>query len=122
MRREAFELLVEEALDQIPEEFIKLFDNIVVQVEDRAPRDVHKQTGTPHNNLILGIFHGVPLKHRGPYYGNTPPSIIVLYQKSIEDVCKSENDIKIKIKEVVQHEVGHYFSMKHKELDEIEKL
>ena len=122
MKREAFELLVEETLEQIPKKFIKLFDNIVVQVEDRAPHDVHKQTGTSRHNLILGIFHGVPLKHRGPYYGNTPPSVIVLYQKSIEDVCKSDNEIKDKIKEVVLHEVGHYFSMDHKQLDEIEKL
>jgi len=120
MRREAFELLVEEALEQIPEEFTKLLDNITVMVQDRAPQDVHKQTGISHHNLILGIYHGVPLKHRGPYYGNTPPDVITLYQKSIEDVCNSENDIKTKIREVVLHEVGHYFGLKEKDLKDIE--
>ncbi|MFC2167214.1 metallopeptidase family protein [Acidobacteriota bacterium] len=120
MKKEQFELLVEEALEQIPKEFTKLLDNITVMVQDRAPQDVHRQTGISRHNLILGIYHGVPLKHRGPYYGNTPPDVITLYQKSIEDVCKSEDDIKEKIKEVVLHEVGHYFGLKEKELKDIE--
>ncbi|MFC2160741.1 metallopeptidase family protein [Acidobacteriota bacterium] len=120
MKRETFELLVEEALEQLPEKFIKLLDNIVVQVEDRAPQDVHKRTGISRHNLILGLYHGVPLRHRGPYYGNTPPDVITLYQKSIEDICRSENDIKNKIREVVLHEVGHYFGLKEKELRDIE--
>jgi predicted Zn-dependent protease with MMP-like domain len=120
MRREAFEQLVEEALEQIPEEFTALFDNITVQVQDRAPQDVHKQTGTSPHSLILGIYHGVPLKHRGPFYGNTPPDVITIYQKSIEDICISDEDIKNKIKEVVLHEVGHYFGLKEKDLKDIE--
>ena len=120
MKKEAFDLLVEQALKEIPENFIQLMKNITVMVRDRAPRDVHKQTGVSQNNLILGVYHGVPLKHRGPYYGNMPPDVITLYQKSIEDVCKSEKEIKLKIREVVLHEVGHYFGMKHKELYEIE--
>ncbi len=120
MKKEKFEHLVEEALEQIPEKFIKLFDNIIIQVEDRPPKETYKQTGTPHSNLILGTYHGVPLKHRGPYYGNTPPDVITIYQEPIEKICRSEEDIREKIKEVVRHEVGHYFGMKHKELDEIE--
>ncbi len=120
MKRERFELLVEEALEQIPEKFTKLFSNITVLVKDRAPQDVHKQTGISNHNLILGTYHGVPYKHRGPYYGNTPPDVITLYQKSIEDICNSEDDIKDKIKEVVLHEVGHYFGLKEKELKDIE--
>jgi len=112
--------LAEEALEQIPEEFTKLFSNITVLVKDRAPQDVHKQTGVSHHHLILGTYHGVPYKHRGPYYGNTAPDVITLYQKSIEDICHSEEEIKAKIKEVVLHEVGHYFGLKEKDLKEIE--
>lgn len=120
MKKERFEQLVEEALEEIPEQFTKLFDNITVQIKDRAPRDVHTQTGVPHRDLILGTYHGVPYKHRGPYYGNTPPDVITLYQKSIEEVCRSEKEIKNKIREVVLHEVGHYFGLKEKELKDIE--
>jgi len=121
MKREKFEHLVEEALEQIPEKFTKLFDNINVQVKDRAPQDVHKQTGISHHNLILGTYHGVPYKHRGPYYGNIPPDVITIYQKSIEDICFSEEDVKNKIREVVLHEVGHYFGLKEKDLKDIER-
>jgi predicted Zn-dependent protease with MMP-like domain len=120
MKKEQFELLVEEALKQIPKKFTKLLNNITVMVTDRAPQDVHKQTGISRHNLILGTYHGVPYKYRGPYYGNTPPDVITLYQKSIEDICATEEDIKNKIKEVVLHEVGHYFGLKEKDLRDIE--
>ncbi len=120
MKREKFDSLVEEALDQIPAKFTKLFENINVQVKDRAPQDVHEQTGNSHHSLILGTYHGVPYKHRGPYYGNTPPDVITIYQKSIEDICISEEDVKNKIIEVVLHEVGHYFGLKEKDLKDIE--
>ncbi len=121
MEREEFDNLVEEALEQIPAKFTKLFENINVQVKDRAPQDVHKQTGISRHNLILGTYHGVPYKHRGPYYGNTPPDVITIYQKSIEDICNSEEEVKNKIREVVLHEVGHYFGLKEKDLEDIER-
>ncbi len=121
MQREKFDGLVDEALEKIPEKFTKLFENINIQVKDRAPQDVHKQTGISHHSLILGTYHGVPYKHRGPYYGNTPPDVITIYQKSIEDICISEEDVKNKIREVVLHEVGHYFGLKEKDLKDIEK-
>lgn len=121
MKRERFERLVEEALEEIPEKFTKLFENITVMVQDRAPRDVHRQTGTSHHSLILGTYHGVPYKHRGPYYGNTPPDVITIYQESIERICSTDDDIKIKVREVVLHEVGHYFGLKEKDLRDIEE-
>ena len=120
MKREKFESLVEEALEQIPEEFTKLFDNITVLVKDRPPKETYTQTGTSHTNLILGTYHGVPYKHRGAYYGNTPPDVITIYQEPIEKICVSEEDIKNKIREVVLHEVGHYFGLKEKDLKDIE--
>ena len=121
MKRKRFELLVEEALEQIPEEFIKLFENITVMVKDRPPGETYKKTGTSRSHLILGTYHGVPYKHRGPFYGNTPPDVITIYQEPIEEICTTEEDIKNKVREVVLHEVGHYFGLSEKELFDIER-
>jgi predicted Zn-dependent protease with MMP-like domain len=107
LEKERFEKLVEKALAEIPKKFRKLLDNLAVIVEDEPKRDVYRNTGTSPLAKILGTYHGIPYKHRGPFYGNYPPDMIVIYQKSIEDICLSEKDIKKKIREVVFHEIGH---------------
>jgi predicted Zn-dependent protease with MMP-like domain len=112
MEKKKFEGLVEDALDKLPEEFKELIDNVTVIVEDRPSREVYKRTGSPPFSYIFGLYHGVPYKHRGPFYGNLPPDVIVIYQEPIERYCSSE---------VVKHEIGHYFGMKDPELKEIER-
>jgi len=121
MDKKKFEELVEEALEDIPEEFKEKLENVTVMVEDRPPREVYEKTGSSPYSLIFGLYHGVPYKHRGPFYGNFPPDVIVIYQESIERIYSSEEEIRNKVVEVVIHEIGHYFGMKDPRLREIEE-
>jgi len=120
MDKRKFEQLVEEALSEIHKEFKKYLKNITIIVEDNPPLDVFDRLGVNRRGLILGLYHGVPLKHRGPYYGNIPPDVISIYQQPIEKICSTEEEIKHKVREVVRHEIGHYFGKSDKELKEIE--
>ncbi len=122
MEREKFEKLAEEALAQIPKKFKKLISNLAVLVEEKASREIFEKTGATPLSSILGHYHGVPFKHRGPFYGNIPPDVIVIYQKPIESICSTEEEIKKKVREVVFHEIGHYFGLSEKELREIERI
>jgi predicted Zn-dependent protease with MMP-like domain len=121
MKKEEFEKLVEEALARIPRKFRKYLDNIAVIVEKQPSREIYERTGSTPLSTILGHYHGVPFKHRGPFYGNIAPDVIVIYQKPIEAVCSTEEEIKKKVQEVVFHEVGHYFGLKDDELRKIEE-
>lgn len=121
MEKEKFEKLVEEALADLPQEFEKLMDNVVVMVEEEAPPEVYRQTGSHPLGRILGTYHGVPFKHRGPYYGNIPPDVITIYQKPIEEMCTTEDEIKKEVRIVVIHEVGHYFGLSDPEMKKIEE-
>jgi len=114
MEKERFEELVEETIKNLPRKFKKYLNNIAIIVEDK-PSDLDTY------NFVLGIYHGVPLKHRGAFYGNVPPDIIVIYKEPIERVCRTEKEIKRKVREVVLHEIGHYFGLSEKELREIEE-
>lgn len=116
MERELFEKLVEAALSEIPRKFKKLLHNIAVIVEEKPPRS----HGLSVFGTTLGLYHGVPFKHRASYYGNVPPDVIVIYQKPIESICSTEEEIKAKVRDVVFHEIGHYFGMSEKELRDIE--
>lgn len=121
MDKKKFEKLVEDALDKLPEAFKEKLENVTVMVEDRPSREVYERTGSSPYSYIFGLYHGVPYKHRGPFYGNLPPDVIVIYQEPIERFSSSEEEIRKKVEEVVIHEIGHYFGMKDPELKEIEE-
>jgi predicted Zn-dependent protease with MMP-like domain len=118
MERKEFEKLVEQALAGLPRRFKKLLHNLAVIVEDNPPRDMSSRR--PSSSSLLGLYHGVPFKHRGSYYGNVPPDVIVIYQRPIERISSSEDEIRERVKEVVLHEIGHYFGLSEEELRKIQ--
>ncbi len=121
MDRDRFEKLVAEAMDALPARFKKLIENVAVLVEDYPSLDVRRRMGAPSRSAILGLYHGTPFQHRGPYYGNLPPDVIVIYQKPIESICATEDEVREQVQDTVVHEVAHYFGFSDEELREIER-
>ncbi|MDT8068026.1 MAG: metallopeptidase family protein [Terriglobia bacterium] len=114
MERERFTKLVEEALDSLPREFRKRIKNVAVLVEDLPP----EQRGRPRT-LRLGLFHGVPTTRKSVFDLPTGPDYVVLYQKNIEAVCSSEDEIRHQVRQTVIHEIGHYFGMSEEQLKDV---
>ncbi len=56
VNRQEFETLVDEALEEIPAEFLARIDNLVVVVEDRPTPDQD-----PDGDELLGLYEGVSL-------------------------------------------------------------
>ncbi len=120
LEREAFALLVKEAVAELPKEFKKLLKNIAVIVEDEPGPEERERFG-PGGGRLLGLYHGVPFKHRGPYYGNLAPDVIVIYKNTIESICNTEEEVRSQVRATVIHEIGHYFGFSDRELREIER-
>lgn len=121
MDKKRFEQLVDAALESLPQAFKQRLENITVIVEDKPSQDVLRRMGIPPGHVIFGLYHGVPYTRRGPFYGNIPPDVIVIYQEPIVRFSTTEEDIKQKVQDVVLHEVGHYFGLDEKDLRKIEK-
>ena len=66
--------------------------------------------------MLLGLYRGVPLPERSIWHVVRLPDVIVLYQKDIERICRSDKEIEEKINEVLLHEIGHYFGLSDKEI------
>jgi len=92
-----------------------------VVVEDRASRELLLEMGLQSPYELLGLYQGVPLDRRGFYYGNVLPDKITLFQIPIEMMCKTREEIQERVKEVVIHEVGHYFGLDDERLRELEE-
>jgi len=120
LTRQEFEALVVLALKRLPKFFKEKMKNVDVVVEDLASRDLLSGMGLRSPFQLLGLYQGVPLDRRGFYYGNVLPDKITLFQVPIESMCQTKEEIEEKVKEVVTHEVGHYFGLDDERLRELE--
>ena len=116
MKRQRFEQLVEEAYDRIPEEFRKKIDNVVIKVEDYPTREDLDKLEIRGEGLLLGLYRGTPLHMRSVWEGIRLPDEIVLYQKDIEKICRTDEEIADRVEEALQHEIAHYFGLDDDEI------
>jgi len=117
MTRDKFENIAEEVFDGLPKLFGDKIDNVHISVEDYPSEEVLHQLHAGKMTL-LGLYQGIPLTHRGTWYGTSPttPDKISLYQRNIEAVCRDDEEVSERIREVLLHELGHYFGMSELEI------
>lgn len=112
MDRERFTQLVREALDALPQRFRERIRNVAVVVEDLPPDGA--DTG---DDLLMGLFEGTPVTEKSVWDLQPGPDRVVLYQKNIEAVCDSDDEIREEVRLTVLHELGHYFGMDEDQLE-----
>ena len=115
MTREQFNKLVAEALDSLPAEFRRRIANVAVLVEDRPEHEPPSKPGGPRR-ILLGVFHGVPMTHKSVFQLPAGPDYVVLYQKNIEAICRTDDEVREQVRRTVIHEFGHYFGMTEEQL------
>jgi predicted Zn-dependent protease with MMP-like domain len=104
---EEFRLLVEEALDEFPDEFLKLIENLAVVVEDMASPQDAGRAGVANPMHLLGLYSGVPYTEWGRGQVARLPDVIKIYRLPILSVCRSSDEVQDKVRNVVLHELGH---------------
>jgi predicted Zn-dependent protease with MMP-like domain len=115
--REQFDRLVEEALRKVPKRYLRHFTNVRVVVEDFPNQEDAGLAGVPGNEL-LGLFAGASYPQKGGFFDIPAPfpDSIILYQKNIEAICNSQDQLLEEIRLTLVHEVGHYFGMSEDDL------
>lgn len=121
VNRERFRELAERALERLPEEYRKYFMNITISVEDYPCREDTERLNLKRNRL-LGLYSGVPHTDKEGFF-TIPcplPDRIILYQRNIEDICSTEEELVEQIWKTLIHEVGHYFGLSEKDMGKYE--
>jgi predicted Zn-dependent protease with MMP-like domain len=120
--RDRFQELVQEAIDSIPRRFAAEIKNVAIVIEDRPDRQLLEEMEIEEDEVLLGLYQGVPLPEREWAHGNTLPDRITLFQQSIEEDCEGDKEeIVVAIGETLIHELGHYFGLSEEEIMEIEE-
>ncbi|MDP3208638.1 MAG: metallopeptidase family protein [Rhodoglobus sp.] len=106
----AFEALVIDELDLLPDDMVDGLDNVVFVTEDR-PEDGSLD--------LLGLYDGIALTERGTYGFGELPDRIVLYREPLLAVCESLTELKDQIHVTLVHEIAHFYGIDDRELHEL---
>ena len=118
MNRAAFEEVVRQALDDLPEEFAERLDNVAVVVEDEPdPEDLVAMGLDPEDDRdeLFGLYQGTPLIERDSGYADLPDRVVI-YRGPILRSCDTRREVLDEIRDTVVHELGHHFGLDDDEM------
>jgi predicted Zn-dependent protease with MMP-like domain len=128
MDRDYFEDLVDEALENLPEQFAERLDNVEIVVRSRPTRRMLREMGLAGQDTLLGLYQGVALTERTTSYGSVMPDQILIFREPILDeadaLCPQDGDFDEAVRQVVRktvlHEIGHHFGLSDEDLEQIQ--
>jgi predicted Zn-dependent protease with MMP-like domain len=103
----AFEALVADALDAIPDQLRAEMENVAIIIDDESPP-----------GRLYGLYEGIPLTHRGTYAGARPDRI-TLFLATICRSARTPDDLARRVRVTLLHEVGHHFGLGEARLREL---
>jgi predicted Zn-dependent protease with MMP-like domain len=120
MKREAFERVVKEAAEHLPDELQEHLKNVPVVIEGLPSREIllaqsPEEMITP---AVLGLFVGTNLKERSVFDPVSMPPTIFIYQRNLERFCQTREELIHEIHLTLYHELGHYLGLTEEELEE----
>jgi predicted Zn-dependent protease with MMP-like domain len=107
---EAFEALVVDELDELPDEMVDGLENIVFVVEDR-PEDGSLD--------VLGLYDGYALTERDRYGLGEMPDRIILYREPLLAIADDEDELREEIHITLVHEIAHFYGIDDDRLHEL---
>jgi predicted Zn-dependent protease with MMP-like domain len=103
----AFEALVVDELDALPDEMVDGLENVVFVTEAR-PDDGSLD--------LLGLYEGTSLTDRGQYGFGELPDRIVLYREPLLAISADLDELRDQINVTLVHEIAHFYGIDDDEL------
>jgi predicted Zn-dependent protease with MMP-like domain len=117
--KSTFEQLVERALAELPEQFAEFLEEVPVEIRPRPTRKQLARVGLEEDQLLLGLYDGIPLTMRSVEHSGVRPAVIYIFKEDVELASDSEAELVEQVRTTVLHEIGHHFGMDEDDLDEL---
>lgn len=134
MTDEEFESAIEDALDAIPERFLKALENIEIVMQDEPDEEQLASVDGPvwddgaewddegdyddGPGELFGLYEGIALPERD-YGWCEVPDVITVFKGPHERAFDSREQVVKEIGKTVIHEIGHYFGLDDDKLYEM---
>lgn len=119
MERRRFLRLVRRALDGLPSPYAEWLENVDVVVERRPQRHQLRDAGLADDELLFGLYEGIPLTERSSDYGMVLPDKVTIFQEPLELACSTDAELVAEVRSTVLHELAHHFGISDEELERL---
>ena len=113
--KKRFDDYVIEGIDALPSHILDKLQNVAIVVEDKPTSNQKKKLNIRKNEVLFGLYEGIPRTERGCMYQGLPDKITIFKEAIIKE-AKDEEDLKSIVKTTVWHEVAHHFGMDEEEV------
>jgi predicted Zn-dependent protease with MMP-like domain len=105
-----FEKMVTEEYDAIPDQMLGELENVAILVANQPAGERPR---------LFGLYSGHPLTKRGRYGYGELPDRITLYKNNMQQHSKDLDELRTRVRITLVHEIGHYFGLDDKRLQEL---
>ena len=112
-----FETLVERALDDLPEDFARLLEDVAIVIEDSPTRDQAEIAGVS-DGWLYGLYEGVPATEWGSDWAALPNKIS-LFRLPLEADFPDPAELEEEVRITVMHELAHHAGIDDDRLHEL---
>lgn len=109
-----FQKVCANALDNLPEALRQRMENVPVIATDYPTEQLVQEGNDPR---MLGLFSGVPFGEHSAVGGAPHLETIFLFQRNIERLAYSAEDVEHEIQITLVHEAGHFFGLSDEQLE-----
>ncbi len=119
LSRSEFELLVEQALADLPAEILQHMDNVVITISEWPTARELKRARVVHPRQLFGLYEGIPLTKRRANYNLVTPDRIILYRGPLLAAHRTLPALGEQIRRTVVHEIAHHFGISEARIREL---
>jgi predicted Zn-dependent protease with MMP-like domain len=129
MDRRAFDRLVAQVMETLPEAFAPFLENLVVDVEVQPSLATLRDLGFTDEDIAEGeSVYGLFVPYQGDDFGglggvdgfDQPPHRIIIYQQPLEEDFPDSKELRIEIRKTVIHELAHHFGWTDRDLEQFD--
>jgi predicted Zn-dependent protease with MMP-like domain len=117
---EMFREFVNEAYEELPDQFKKDLKNVEIIVQDMPDQEQTETLRLRRYDRLFGLYTGVPQTVPGEDRA-TLPDRVYLFRLPIIRSFDTEDEVRQQVKDTLYHEIGHYFGIEEAKLRKLQR-
>lgn len=117
-----FDTMITQAMDELPQEYIKNLNNVVITFADEPTAQQLQKQGVRSGQLLLGLYEGIPQTSRlSSSYSGILPDKITLFKLPLCMTSRDAGELFQQVKRTLWHEIAHHYGLTHEHIDRRER-
>lgn len=121
MSDDYFKMLIQRAMSELSREHIESLEHVAILIADEPSEEQRHKLKLRGNDLLFGLYEGVPRTQRSGYESGILPDTITLFKRPIMAVSRNDTELYDQIKRTLWHEIAHYYGISHDEMDALQR-